>query len=190
MGISGIVMKNLQSFILSLLVVLFCFSTLLFSNTSPHTYLIVTHKEKDGIVIREDANSESKKRGELFQQHKIPLKQIGATKEEGDETWVQVEAKGWMVTHSRTFTYMTRVSEGGNKWKVTWYKPEDEDEYVSMRSGPSTSRKRISKVWYETIVEEIDSEKVGDDHYIFGKYSGWVLMKDAESENVKEIDPQ
>lgn len=148
------------------------------------TKLIVNYTGSEGINIRDSRHISTKNlHGALFQQSEIPLIQIGEPLREGSKTWVKIEVKGWIPATSQTRTYMANT--GHRQWKVTWKKPGD--AYVSMRTGPSTDRKLVCKVAYATYLEELDSRHNGSMHYIYGRFTGWSVMRTSSSTYIRQI---
>ena len=144
----------------------------------------VTYTGKDGINIRSSQSfGSSNKLGAVFAQSAIPLSQTGDDARVDTETWVKVEATGWLPTKNSTHTYLK--NQGNGTWKVVWNKAGD--RYVSMRSKASSESTLISKVNYGTVVEELDTKKIGSRHYVFAKFSGWVVKKNSSRSYISDL---
>lgn len=144
----------------------------------------VTYTRSDGVNVREDTTFTSgNKLGAIFSQSTIPLIQIGEDTDVDTETWVQVEIKGWIPTRNSTHTYLK--DQGDGTWRVVWSKPGD--RFVAMRSGTDSEDTLVSKVSYNTVVEEMDSETVGSRHYIYGKYTGWAVKKNRSRSYISDL---
>ncbi|MDF1752026.1 MAG: SUMF1/EgtB/PvdO family nonheme iron enzyme [Verrucomicrobiales bacterium] len=146
--------------------------------------VVVTYTGKDGINLREDTSFGSSNRlGAIYPQSKIPLTQIGEDTEVDTETWVNIEVQGWIPTKVNSYTFLE--DQGNGTWKVVWSKPND--RYVAMRTGPSSDDTLISKVNYGSIVTETDSKTIGSRHYIYAKFSGWVVKRNSSRSYIKDL---
>lgn len=134
----------------------------------------VLYAGSKGLNVRERREFESDAIvGTLHKQNETSIFQIEGPVQDDDVTWVKVEITGWMPIRVGKFTFLEK--EGESQWRVTWNKPGD--RYVAMRSGPSSDHDLVSRVHYDTLVEELDSKSVGNRDYIHARYTAWAVKK-------------
>ena len=144
------------------------------SSSKDPKLVYVVYTGSNGVTMRNMPSKSGNSMGSLHNQYDVVLKQTSNSNWDGSTEWVQIEATGWMPVKVGSTYYMKKE---GNKWRVTWNKYGD--NFVSMRSGTSTSNKLVSKVSYGSVVEELETRWVGSKHYIRAKFTGWASRTDG-----------
>lgn len=145
--------------------------------------LMVSYTGSDGVNIRDSRRVGSDNlHGALYQQSEIPLLQMGQPVFEDGKTWVQMQVSGWVPVNSSSKTYLANI--GVHQWKVTWNRKND---YVAMRTGPSSANKLVCKLAYATVVEAERDEYQDGQRYIYATFQGWAVMKSKKTTFIRPI---
>lgn len=151
------------------------------------TLCIVAYTGGEGVNLRTKPSG-TKIVAAAYQQDAVPLRVLSEKPIYVNGTpWVEVQLNGWMAFRklSRSSPYLAEVAAG--KARVDWDGGENpKDNFISLKTAPDYSAKRIAKIFNRTEVEVGNTIVQGEFEWISAQLIGWMAAISPEGTRLLE----